>query len=272
MNDIQATLNQTPIEIALQIDESGHTTARALYEFLDMPATNFARWAKTNIENNEFYEENKDYWGFFMMKNGNNCKDYRLTTDFAKHLCMESHSSKGKIARQYFITIEDKAKQMVIDRSQLSPQLQSLYGLIETQARQEIEQKRQAEQLKRLEQKQDVISNAFVHNSEDEDFKAWVNRCISKIAESPNYTNGTSRTAKYQNARAESYERLNSKRSCRLTQRVAYARGEALKNGATKTQANDINKLTIIAMDKNLKPIYETVIKEMMICYCVKTA
>lgn len=83
-----------------------------------MQIQNFARWAKTNIENNEFYEENADWWRFFMMKNGNNCKDYKLTTDFAKHLCMESHSSKGKIARQYFITVEDKAKEFVINKIQ----------------------------------------------------------------------------------------------------------------------------------------------------------
>ena len=93
-----------------------------------------------------------------------------------------------------------------------------------------------------------------------------------KIAESPQYTNGSSRSAKYQNARSESYDRLNQKRSCRLTQRVAYAKEVALQNGATKTAANSINRLTIIASDKDLKPIYETVIKEMMIAYCVNVA
>lgn len=144
MDELQNVILQTPIEIALQIDESGHTTARALYEFLEMPTQNFARWAKTNIEGNEYYEENSDWWGFFATKSGNECKDYRLTTDFAKHLCMESHSAKGKIARQYFIKVEDKAKEMVINRSQLSSQLQFSYSLLEEQARMELEQKRQA--------------------------------------------------------------------------------------------------------------------------------
>lgn len=85
---------RTPIEIALDIDSDGMTTARKLYDFLEMPTQNFSRWAKTNIENNEFYEENKDWWGFFIMKNGNECKDYKLSTDFAKHLSMESHSAR----------------------------------------------------------------------------------------------------------------------------------------------------------------------------------
>lgn len=113
MNDIINTSNQTPIEIALGIDENGYTTARALYDFLEMPSQNFARWAKKNIEENEYFDENTDWWGFFVMKNGNKCKDYRLTTDFAKHLSMESHSAKGKVARQYFLKVEDKLKETV---------------------------------------------------------------------------------------------------------------------------------------------------------------
>lgn len=124
MNNIKEATNQapaqTPIEIALGIDENGMTTARALYDFLEMPQKNFARWAKQNIENNEFYEENKDWWGFVIVKNGNECKDYRLTTDFAKHLSMESHSAKGKTARQYFVSVEDKTKDVLLLLKQAS--------------------------------------------------------------------------------------------------------------------------------------------------------
>lgn len=126
MNDMIETTMQTPIEVALGIDENGMTTARALYSFLEMPSQNFARWAKTNIENNEFYEENKDWWGFFTMKNGNECKDYKLTTDFAKHLSMESHSSKGKIARQYFIKVEDGMKELATRFQNMSPELRAV--------------------------------------------------------------------------------------------------------------------------------------------------
>lgn len=120
MEEVQKVTNQTPIEIALGIDENGMTTARALYDFLEMPNKNFSRWAKQNIEKNEFYEENKDWWGFFIVKSGNECKDYRLTTDFAKHLSMESHSAKGKIARKYFVGVEDKAKDLVLILKQAS--------------------------------------------------------------------------------------------------------------------------------------------------------
>lgn len=115
--------NQTPIEIALGIDEQGMTTARKLYEFLEMNKAHFQRWAKKNIENNVFYEENKDWWGFTMMVNGNKCKDYKLTTDFAKHLSMESHSARGKEARDYYVAVENTTRDTQLQLQSLSPEL-----------------------------------------------------------------------------------------------------------------------------------------------------
>lgn len=126
MNELISTTTQTPIEIALGIDENGMTTARALYEFLSGEKSNFSRWAKRNIENNEFYEENIDWWGFVTVTNGNECKDYRLTTDFAKHLSMESHSARGKIARQYFVRVEDGMKEIAMRLQNMSPELQAI--------------------------------------------------------------------------------------------------------------------------------------------------
>lgn len=126
MNNVMNITNQTPIEIALGIDENGMTTARKLYEFLELHPSAFARWAKQNIENNEFYEENTDWWGFNIMLNGNECKDYKLTTDLAKHLSMESHSKRGKEARDYYVTIENKSKEAAIQLSGLSTEMQAI--------------------------------------------------------------------------------------------------------------------------------------------------
>lgn len=271
MNELETTKMQTPIEIALGVDENGMTTARALYDFLELAQGQFSRWAKTNIESNEFYEENKDWWGFDIMSNGNNCKDYRLTTDFAKHLSMESHSSKGKIARQYFITVEDKAKEMAINRSQLSPQMQMFYAIADGQAKMELEQKRQAEQMNRIEQKQDAIVETFQKTDSVEDFQKWANDRIAQIAESPKFDKGYGRSKNYSLARSESYERLKQKRNCRLDDRVQKAKGRVLEErpDIKKSELDKINKIYIIANDKDLRPAYELVIKEMMVYYCV---
>lgn len=58
------TSKQTPIEIALGVDGQGMTTAKKLYEFLELDASNYAKWFKKNIIENNFAEENTDYWVF----------------------------------------------------------------------------------------------------------------------------------------------------------------------------------------------------------------
>lgn len=270
-NEVRDGILQTPIEIALQIDENGMTTARNLYEFLELGVGQFARWAKTNIENNEFYEENKDWWGFDMMSSGNKCRDYRLSTDFAKHLCMESHSPKGKIARQYFITVEDKAKEFVVNRSQLSPQMQMFYSIADGQAKMELEQKRLAKEVEEVKQTQNAIADTFQKTNDTEDFQKWANDRIAQIAESPKFDKGYGRDKNYSLARSESYERLRQKRGCRLDERVQKAIGRAIEKhpDIKKSELKKINKIYIIANDKDLRPAYELVIKEMMMYYCV---
>lgn len=270
--------NQTPIEIALGIDENGMTTARKLYEFLELEPKNYSRWCKTNITENEFATENEDYEVFVIDEEnplgGRPTQDYKLTAHFAKKLSMKGNGERAEQAREYFARIEEKAKETAINLKQLSPELQMFHRIFQTVATQEIEQKRQAEQLKRLEQKQEVIADTFQKINDTEDFQRWANSCIAKIAESPNFNQGISRSQKYSLARTESYERLKLKRNCRLDDRVQKAIGRALEErpDIKKSELQKINKIYIIANDKDLKPAYELVLKEMMICYCVKTA
>lgn len=49
MNEPVQSNMRTPIEIALDIDGEGMTTARKLYEFLELAPQNYARWLKANI-------------------------------------------------------------------------------------------------------------------------------------------------------------------------------------------------------------------------------
>ena len=48
---------QTPIEIALKIDENGMTTASNLYTFLGLYPSNFTKWCNRNIVKNTFVTE-----------------------------------------------------------------------------------------------------------------------------------------------------------------------------------------------------------------------
>lgn len=107
------TSTQTPIEIALQIDENGMTTASKLYSFLELEPKNFSRWCNTNIKNNKFAIENEDYFPFVIEEERFNPKpktDYKLTSDFAKKLSMTGNTERHEQARQYFIACEQGLK------------------------------------------------------------------------------------------------------------------------------------------------------------------
>lgn len=259
MNELQNSTIYTPIEIALQVDESGHTTARALYEFLELAQSQFSRWAKSNIENNEFYEENIDWWGFDIVLNGNKCKDYRLTTDFAKHLCMESHSSKGKIARQYFVKIENKAKEFVIDRSQLSPNLQTAYAILESQAKLELEQKKQSKRIEKVETTIGNMKNIFIEPIGD-----WQNDINTRVRE-VSYKSGIEFQALY----GQLYDELEKVAHCNLKQLQHNRKKRLEKAGNTKAEIIARSaKIAIIHDKPQLKAIFENIVRKYAMIYC----
>lgn len=117
-NEVFGTIDssrQTPIEIALGIDENGMTTAKRLYEFLEMDASNYSRWFKKNITKNEFAEETTDYFPFVTNDEcgGQASVDAKLTANFAKKLSMMQKNEKGEAARNYFVGVENGAKKLV---------------------------------------------------------------------------------------------------------------------------------------------------------------
>lgn len=117
MKNLMKKTKQTPIEIMLQVDGEGKTTARKLYEFLNLSKGQFARWAKTNILENTFAENGVDFEGFDINVEGNVTKDYKLTASFAKKLAMSCQNERGEQAREYFIKVEEKLKQTVNNKS-----------------------------------------------------------------------------------------------------------------------------------------------------------
>lgn len=276
MNEITInTANQTPIEIALCIDEEGMTTARKLYSFLELRKADFARWAKTNITENEFATENEDYWRLFIdaeTPTGGKIQreDFRLTAHFAKKLSVKGNSEKAEEAREYFTRLEEKVKQQVIDYSKLSPELQMFNQIFQQVAKTELEQKKLAERADQQEKNMKTIIDTFKGTDSDVGTEKWVNRCISKIAESDDFSYSFGN--KYAAARNESYRRLSDRAGCRLDQQLRNAISRAEERGCTKAQTNQINKLSVIMQNKRLKDIYVSVIKEMMIAYRVEIA
>lgn len=101
VNGLIKTTEQTPIELALGIDEEGYTTSRKLYQFLELDPKNYSRWCNRNIVKNPFAEEGIDYWkqkssdGKTLLGRGN-VRNYKLSANFSKKLSMTCRQQKAK--------------------------------------------------------------------------------------------------------------------------------------------------------------------------------
>lgn len=277
MNELQNVDMRTPIEVALDIDKDGMTTARKLYAFLELAPQNYARWCKSNITENEFAEENVDYWAFFTMKNDEenaekinsssmksltgrgNTEDYKLTARFAKKLSMKGNGEKAEQAREYFTRLEEKVKQKVIDRSQLSPQMQMFYAIADEQAKMELEQKRQAEQIERVEQTVTTMKEIFTEPIGD--WKADINARVREIS----IKSGID----YQTLYGQLYGELETTAHCSLKRLQDNKKTRMEKAGNTKTAIKDgTTKIAIIYDKPQLKAIFEGIVKRYAMKYC----
>ena len=256
---------QTPIEIALGIDENGMTTAKKLYEFLELDSRNYSRWCKNNITENEFAEENVDYWSFVIDEernfNPNPTTDYKLTAHFAKKLSMKGNGAKAEEARDYFTTLEERVKQKVIDLNQLSPELQMFQKIFNSVAEQQLEQKRQAEQLNHVEQRVESIREVVAL-----DTTSWrddTGNILRKISMELGGGQACSQV------RAESYELLSKRMGVNLKQRLTNKRRRMADEGICKSTRDKLSYVDIIAEDKKLIEGYTAIVKEMAIRYGV---
>jgi len=265
---------QTPIEIVLGIDEKGMTTAKRLYEFLELNTRNYSHWCKRNILNNEFAEENVDYWAFVLNDEwgGQATTDYKLTAHFAKKLSMKGSGERAEQAREYFSRLDEKMKEIAINRKQLSPMLQLLISM-------ELKQKQQDEKIRELENRigkqdsgtsqrqQDAAPKKTRNELTDAERNArqWALRSIGRIAESHFFKGIYNR---YQQVYLESYDRLERMADCDLGELVAEAKEKAKREGASKTKIKNISRQTVIAGDPMLRKKYESVIRDMLLVYC----
>ena len=255
MNEIKLTL--TPIEQAIGVDRNGRTSARRLYDFLELAPGQFSRWAKTNITENEFAEEGVDYKGFDINVEGNEVRDYTLTAHFAKKLCMKGNNHKAEMAREYFATIEEKVKEKIM-RKDLTPQMQMLYGMLDQMAQTE----RQAREAKEIAQKaaetaeaiKDAVTPVF------DDWRKKTNDKITKITKKSDKS--------YAEIRDEMYRALEQRAGCDLGTRLRNLRNRINDKGGTKTEIDKLCKMDVIESDKRLKEIFSKIVVEYEVRYC----
>lgn len=261
MNDL---LNQptadtsklTPIEIALGIDKDGMTTAKKLYEFLELNPSNYSKWYKSNIIENQFADEGTDYEVFVLNdenpQGGRPTQDFKLTARFAKKLSMTQKNERGEQAREYFTSVEDGAKKMVLQYQEMSPQLQFMINI-------EREQLRQAKEITEVNNRVNSIREVVALDTTS--WREDTRRLLNKIAQN----NGGG--GAFQEIRAESYELLEKRMAVKLKQRLTNKRRRMAENGVCKSTRDNLSYVDIIAEDKKLIEGYTAIVKEMAIKY-----
>ena len=131
-------------------NEARAVDARRLHAFLEN-GDEFTHWIKDRIQQYGFVAD-LDYAEVFgklpkNSKGGRPTKDYVLTVDMAKELCMVERNAKGKEARLYFIEMERQAKNLAHAVPQSLPEALRLAAELAERA------ERQAAQIKALEPK-----------------------------------------------------------------------------------------------------------------------
>ena len=129
--------------------ELNSVNAREIYDYLGLAKGQFSRWIKTAIEKYDFIQ-NEDFLSIDTDVEG--VKDYIVTLDMAKELCMVSNTEKGKEARKYFIEFEKQGKTLINQQSQ---EIRLLQGMLNTISKMD-NRVTELEQTRRLENWQEL--------------------------------------------------------------------------------------------------------------------
>lgn len=262
--------NLTPIEIALGIDEEGRTTAKKLYEFLELEPKNYSRWCKNKIVENEFAVKNIDFIPFVINEEcgGQATTDYKISASFAKKLAMGTQNAKGEAAKNYFVKIEDKLKQTTLNTDNLSPELQMFNKMFQAVAKVELSTKELKGEVQAVKveieetnTKIDGIKEIVSLNSTD--WKSDSKNLIVKIAHK------LGGNLFIQDVYKEIYTNLEKRIGCQLEIRLTNKRRRMADEGVCKSKRDKLNKLDIIGEDKKILECFLAIVKELAIKYGV---
>lgn len=159
-----------------------------------------------------------------------------------------------KVQRQ-LVNSYFRVRQIATD---LSPQMQMLYGMLDQMAQAE----RQAKEAKELASK----ANESVENIKEavkpifDDWREEINRKFNRIQKNAD--------KQFSILRGEMYEVLEHRAGCDLSTRLRNKKQRMADNGCTKTQINNVNKMDVIEEDKRLREIFSKVVSEYEIKYC----
>lgn len=170
-----------------------------------------------------------------------------LVKSFADDLAWEV---QRQLVNGYF-----RVRQLATD---LSPQMQMLYGMLDQMAQTE----RNAREAKEIAQKA-VETTENIKEAVKPVFDNWrdeVNKKFNRIQRNADKPFNT--------LRIEMYSELERRAGCDLATRLRNKKQRMSESGCTKKEISDYNRMDIIEEDKKLREIFSKIVSEYEIKYC----
>lgn len=214
--------------------------------------TKFYDWIKRRIEECDAID-GEDFNSFLSQSNGGRpSTEYILTLDTAKEMAMLERNEKGKEYRRYLIEVEKRFKQVQIDVSNLSPELQMFNSIFKSLAQVELSNREVKQEIQDM---RDVISL---------DSRSWRKDGHTLIIKSAQKLGGNQYI---EQLTKEVYKLIDARFGVNLNQRLTNKRRRMAEEGICKSKRDKLNKMDIIAEDKKLIEGYIAITKEMAIKY-----
>ena len=145
-----------------------------------------------------------------------------------------------------------------MQRTDLTPQMQMLYGMLDQMA----ETERQAREAKELAVKATEATEAIKEAIQPvlDDWRKVTNDKIIKITKKV--------CVPYADLRNEMYKVLEQRAGCDLGTRLRNLRSRVNDKGGTKTEVEKLCKMDVIESDKRLKEIFSKIVTEYEVKFC----
>jgi hypothetical protein len=219
---------------------------------------NFTRNAERFIEGKHYFKlEGEDLKAF---------KGYVLNDDTLKFVSVLYLWTDRGAARHAKILDTDEAWEVYeeLEENYFNPKKPSCIEDVLIQSLEEMKNMRiMVEQTKRVAlETKDELQNVreVIEIKPSESWRNETNTLVKKICY---------QLQNYQKPKEDIYKALQERAACDLKRRLENMRARLLLNGGSKSKANELNYLDVIAEDKKLIEIYTAIVKEMSIKYKV---
>jgi len=183
---------------------------------------------------------------------------YLLTKKGCDMVANKINGEKGVIFTATYVTKFEEMEKTIentLDTSMLSPELQMFKQIFDSVAMSQLEQRKLSQEIKSTKDEIAAVREV-IEIVPSNSWRTETNSLVKKICY---------RLCDYKTPKEDIYKALQQRAACDLKRRLENLRARLVLNGGSKSKADNLNYLDVIAEDKKLIEIYTSIVKEMAI-------